>query len=103
MIKKELNQSMNSLLSSSRQVIMKVDVWKGAGLSRRGICQGTRTADVNRSALSLIEDDFPVLEEPGRKEAKGIGMGRPPLRTTMSQKLDDVKSTEGYQIQYPGN
>lgn len=94
---------MNSLLSSSRQLIMKVDVWKGASLSSRGICQGTRTADFNRSALSLIEEDFPVLEEPAEKRAKGIGMGRPPLRTAMSQELDGVKSTEGCQIQYPGN
>lgn len=82
---------------------MKIDVWRGEGLSSMGIRQGARIADINRSASSLIEEDFPVLEEPGRKEGSRDGMGRTLLRTAMSQELDAVKSTERCQIQYPGN
>lgn len=39
-------------------------------------CWGARIADVNRSTLSLIEEDFPVLEEPGRKEGSRDGNGQ---------------------------
>jgi len=55
---------------------MKTDLWRGEGLSSMGICQGARIADINRSALSPIEEDFPVLEEPGRKEGSQDGNGQ---------------------------